>query len=101
TVAAALLADDEQQADARLSLRAEPVDGGDLRRENSLGVAGAPAVQPIALDAAGEKRRHTIEVRGEHHRRRGDSGEKVEPLAVDRLFDDVEAVIAEESREPS
>ena len=62
-VAAALLADDEQQADTGLALAPEGIRGRDLRGENTLGVTGSAPVEPIALDAAGKKRRHTIEVR--------------------------------------
>ena len=67
-VAAALLADDEQQADARLAVAPQPLGRRDLRGQNALGVARAAAVQPIAVDAAREKRRHAVEVRREHDR---------------------------------
>ena len=69
-VAAALLADDEQQADARLAVAPQPLGRRDLRGENALRVARAAAVQPIALDAARKERRHAVEVRREDDRRR-------------------------------
>ena len=61
-VAAALLADDEQQADARFAVAPQPIGRRHLRRQNPLRVARAAAVQPIALDAARKERRHAIEV---------------------------------------
>ena len=54
-VAAALLADDEHQADARLAVAPQPLGRRDLRGENALRVARAAAVQPVALDAARER----------------------------------------------
>ena len=50
-VAAALLADDEQQADAALAARAQPLGRRDLRREDALRVARAAAVQAAVAHA--------------------------------------------------
>src|SRR5207249_4342410 len=100
TIAAPLLADDEEQADALLSFRAERFHCRDLRGEDSFRVAGSAAVQAVALDAARKKRRHAIEVGREHHRRRPDRGQNVEAVVVDGLFDDVESAIAQKPCEP-
>ena len=45
-VAAALLADDEQQADPAFAAGAEPIGGGQLRGQDPLGVARSSPVQP-------------------------------------------------------
>ena len=65
-VAAPLLADDEQQADARLAGGAQPLGRRDLRDERALGVAGSAPVQAPVRLAARKERRHAVEVRGEH-----------------------------------
>src|SRR5687768_17357564 len=57
TVAATLLAGDEQQGKARLTSGAEPLGGGHLRREDALRVARAAPEDQTALFAAGEERR--------------------------------------------
>ncbi len=64
-VAAALLADDEEQPDACLASTAQPIGRRDLGRENALRVARAAAEQQPALLAARKERRHAVEVRGE------------------------------------
>ena len=100
-VAAALFADDEQQADARLALAPQPLGGGHLRGENALRIARSAAVQTIALDAAREERRHAVEVRGQHdihpgHARRTAGGrDDVEPVAIDGLLGDRKAQLAQ------
>ena len=103
-VAAALLADDEQQADAGFAFAPQAIDRGDLRGENALRVARAAAVEPIAVDAARKKRRHAIEVRGQHHRRatgaRTNGRDDVAPLAVHRLLGDLEPKLAQMLGEP-
>ena len=74
-VAAALLADDEQQADARFAVAPQPIGRRHLRRENALRVARAAPVQAIAFDAARKERRHAVEVRREDDQlRRGACG---------------------------
>ena len=65
-VAAALLADDEHQADARFAVAPQLLGRRDLRRENPFRVARAAAEQPVAFDAAGKERRHAVEMGGEH-----------------------------------
>ncbi len=65
-VAAALLADDEHQADARLAVAPQPIGRRHLRGQNPFRVARSAAVQTIALDAARKERRHAVEVRREH-----------------------------------
>ena len=45
----------------------KPLSGGQLRGNNSLGVAGAPAIEEKIVLAAGDKRRNRIHVRGKHH----------------------------------
>ena len=67
-VAAPLFADDEQEPDARLAFQPQPIGGGDLRGQNPFRIARAAAVQTVALDPAGEKRRHAIDVRGKGDR---------------------------------
>ncbi len=69
-VAAALLADDEQQADARFAGAPQPIDGRDLRRENALRVARSAPDDASALEAAREKRRDAVEVRRQDDARR-------------------------------
>ena len=64
-VAAALLADDEHQADARFAVAPQAIGRRDLRRQNALRIARAAPVQPIAVDAARKERRHAVEVRRE------------------------------------
>src|SRR5919201_3975685 len=54
-VAAAFFAHDEQQADARLPEAPQRVDGGNLRREDTLGVNRAAAVEATDLEAAGKE----------------------------------------------
>ena len=54
-VAAALLADDEQQPDAPLAGRPQPLGRRDLRREDALGVAGAASDQAAILDRGSGK----------------------------------------------
>ena len=77
-VAAPLLAGHEHQADAGLARRPQPLRRRDLRGENPLGVAGAAAVQDAVLDAAGEERRHAVEVRREDHLGLADRGDDVD-----------------------
>src|SRR4029077_6739812 len=67
-VAAALLADDEHEADARFAVAAQTPGRRDLRREDAFGVARAAPVQAIAFDAAREKRRHAVDVGRERDR---------------------------------
>ncbi len=83
TFAAALLADHEQQPDARLAVRPQHVGRCDLRRENPLGVARAAAVDAAALETTRKERRHAVEVRREDDLRR----------ARRRSREDVEAVV--------
>ena len=51
-VAAALLADDEHEPDARFALAPEAIGGRHLRRENPFRIAGAAPIEAIALDTA-------------------------------------------------
>src|SRR2546430_13613959 len=51
----------------------------------SLGIARAPSVQQAVADVAGEKRRHTIDVRREDDRRIVERGDDVEPAVANRL----------------
>ena len=61
------------------TVRTEILPGrGDLRGENALRIARATAVQQIALDAAGEKRRHAVKVGGEDDVWFARSGDDVE-----------------------
>ena len=61
-VAAAFLAADKHQADARLAFRAQPLGGGDLRGENAFRIARTAPIERAVLDAAGKERRHAVEV---------------------------------------
>ena len=101
TIAAALLAHDEQEPDARLAARAQPLCRDDLRRENAFRVARSPAKQEPALLPAWEERRHAVEVGGEHDlRRRIEVGEDVEAPVRHRMFDHLVALLAKEPRKP-
>src|SRR5262245_20610606 len=62
-IAAALFADDEQQRDARLASRSQPLGGRYLRSEDALRVTGTTAKHQTALLMTGIKRWHTVEVR--------------------------------------
>src|SRR2546426_2979596 len=77
-VASSFLPDHEEQPDARFTVRPERLDGRDLGGQNSFRVARAAAVQPIALEAAREKWRHTVEMGREHDRRRANGRENLE-----------------------
>ncbi len=57
---------DEQQPNPVHPLGAEPLGGGDLRRHDPLGVAGAAAVQDPIRDSRRRMRRYGVEVGGEH-----------------------------------
>src|SRR5439155_4617052 len=100
-VASSLLPDHEEQPDARLTLRPERLDGRDLRGQNSFRVARAAAVEPIALEAAREKWRHTVEMGREHDRWWANGRENVEPLVVHRLFGDRECVVPQKGGKPA
>ena len=100
-VAAALLADDEQQADALLAGAPQAVDGRDLRREDALRIARAAAEDASALEPARKKRRDAVEVRREDDLCVGRAGEDVEPAGVDRLLGDGEADAAAGNRRAS
>src|SRR5204863_9893779 len=101
SVTPSFLAHDEQQTDARLTLVAQPVRRGDLGGENSLRVAGAASVQSIAIDAAGKKRRHAVEMRGHYDQRRAGGRDDVEARVVDRLVGDRESSAAKILRQPA
>src|SRR2546430_17673092 len=66
----------------------------------SLGIARAPSVQQAVADVAGEKRRHTIDVRREDDRRIVERGDDVEPAVADRLAFDRVAEALELRRQP-
>ena len=85
----------------RSPARSQPLGRRDLRRQNPLRIARATANEPAILDPARKERRHTIEVRGEHHRRIVDRREDVGAAALDRLLGDVVAERAQTLREPA
>ena len=100
-VAAALLAHDEQQADADLAVRAQPLGGRHLRREDALRVARASSVQPAVANGAGEEGRHTVVVRRQHDRRvRLQRRDHVAPSVGYRLRGDRISEIAKAGNEP-
>src|SRR5689334_21944146 len=89
-VAAALLADDEQQAEAGFAGGAEPFSGTNLGSHDTFGIARAASEDEAALHAARKERRHAVEVCGEHHMRGGGARlrEDVEAAVGDRLLSD-------------
>src|SRR5688572_1227276 len=62
-VAAPLFADDEQQPDVRDAFPPQLLDGGYLAGGDPLRVARAAAIQRVAVEMAGKKRRDAIEMR--------------------------------------
>ena len=96
------LADHYEQADPFLAGGPEPVEGADLRRENPLGVAGAPPEQGISFDAAREEGRHAVDVgRIDGFRLgRADGGDDVDPVVDHRLLGDLVAALAQVAGEP-
>ena len=87
-VAAALLADHEQQADARLAALPQPLGRGHLRRQDALGVARAAADEHAALDAARDRTaaRSRSAWRSTTCGSVAERGEHVEAIAGDRLL---------------
>ena len=84
-VASALLADDEQQADARLAVAPQLLGRANLGGEDALRIARPAPIETVALDSAGKERRHAIEVGRQHDVDRSEGGEDVEASVVDRL----------------
>ena len=99
-VAATLLADDEQHADAALARSAEPLGRMNLRGQDALGVAGAAAVQAGALDPAREEGGNAVEVRGEDDRRWIERRDDIRSAAADFLFVDGPAEISQVGGKP-
>ncbi len=83
-VAAALFAGDKHQADPRFTGCPEPFGRRDLRGENPLRIACAPAIQHAVFNAAWEEWRHAIEVGREHHFRFADGGDDIDSGIRDR-----------------
>jgi hypothetical protein len=99
-VAAALFADHEQHSGAPLARRPQPFARGHLRREDTLGIAGAAPVQPPIRDAARDEWGYAVEVRREHDRRFIERGEDVEAAALDRHLANRVAESAQPVSEP-
>ena len=99
-IAAALLSDNEQQANPPLAGGPQPLGSGHLRCQNAFRVTRATANEAAVLDAAREKRRHAIEVRREDHVRLVESGEDVGASSLDTLLDDVVAKRTKTCRQP-
>ena len=100
-VAAPLLADDEDEGDARFPVAPQTSGRRDLGGQDALGVACAAAVEAIAVDAAREERRHAVDVRREGDRlaravrRAGGRRDDVEAHRVDALLEERPAVRAQ------
>ena len=89
-VAAAFLADDEQQPDPCLALVTQLFGSGDLSCQNAFRVAGSTSKDKAALFPAGKERRDAVEMGGEDDGGIGaEPREDVEPPRGDRLLDNV------------
>ena len=86
-IAAALLSDDEQEADAVFALLAQRHNSRDLRRKDSFRVARPSAVQAIALDTAWKEGWDAVEVRRQNDGWRLGDRENIESRAIHRLRD--------------
>ena len=83
-----LLPNDEEHAEIADAALPQTLRCGHLRGEDALGVARAAAVEPAVQDPAREERRHAVEVRREHHMRRLERGQHVEPAVRHGLLFD-------------
>ena len=90
-VAAALLADHEQQPDLAAPGPPQPVGRHDLGGDAPFGVAGAATEDQIALLPAAEKGGHAVQMRGEHHVGRVERRQEVEPGLVHPLLEHLPA----------